>query len=328
MKRRDLLCVLGGALGAWPLAAGAQQGERVRLVGILDTQDADSSRGQARFAAFVQGLAQSGWIVGRNLRLEIRWGTRHADRRRKNAAELVALAPDVIITVGNVGLESLLEMSRSVPIVFVQATDPVGSGYVESLARPGGNATGFLQFEYSFAAKWLELLKEAAPNVTRAAVLRGLSSLGIGQFGVIQSAATQLGVEVIPIDVRIPSEIERALTAFARSANGGLVVTASARNVELRELIVALASRLKLPAAYSQRSFAAVGGLISYGVDFLDQSRRATGYVDRILRGEKPGDLPVQAPSKYELVINLKTAKALGLTIPDSILLRADEVIE
>ena len=328
MNRRELINLLGGAAAAWPIAARAQQKERVRLVGILETQAANSPDGQARFAAFVQGLAQSGWIVGRNLRLEIRWETGDADRRRKNAAELVALAPDVIIAVGNVSLAPLLESTRTVPIVFAAVADPVGSGYVESLARPGGNATGFLQFEYSFAAKWLELLKEAAPNVTRAAVLRVLSSLGIGQFGVIQSAATQLALEVIPINVLIPSEIERALTAFARSANGGLVVTSSGRAAEHRDLIVALASRLKLPAVYPGRHFAAAGGLISYAADILDQYRRAAGYVDRILKGEKPGDMPVQAPTKYQLVINLKTAKALGLTIPDAVLARADEVIE
>jgi ABC-type uncharacterized transport system substrate-binding protein len=327
MRRRDFAAILATSV-TWPLAAGAQQKERVRLVGILETQDANSPDGQARFAAFVQGLAQSGWIVGRNLRFDIRWGSRGSERSRKNAAELVALAPDVIIAVGNTNVGPLLETTRTVPIVFAAAADPVGSGFVESLARPGGNATGFLQFEYSFAAKWLELLKEAAPNVTRAAVLRVLTNLGIGQFGAIQSAGTQLGVEVIPINPRIPSEIERALTAFARSANGGLIVTASARAVEHRELVVALASRLKLPAVYSARSFAVAGGLISYGVDLLHQYRRAAGYVDRILRGEKPGDLPVQAPSRYELVVNLKTAKALGIDIPDTVLARADEVIE
>jgi putative ABC transport system substrate-binding protein len=328
MKRRELIILLGGAAAVWPIAARAQQKERVRLVGILETQDANSPDGQARIAVFVQALAQSGWIVGRNLRLEIRWGSRGSERSPKNAAELVALAPDVIIAVGNTNLGPLLETTRTVPIVFAAVADPVGSGYVESLARPGGNATGFLQFEYSLAAKWLELLKQVAPNVTRAAVLRVLTSIGIGQFSAIQSAGTQLGVDVIPINVRIPSEIERALTAFARSANGGLIVTASAMAVVHRELIVALASRLKLPAVYFARSFVAAGGLISYGPDFLDQYRRATGYVDHILRGEKPGDLPVQAPTKYELVINLKTAKALGLTIPDAVLARADEVIE
>ena len=328
MKRRELINLLGGAAAAWPIAARAQQKERVRLVGILETQDANSPDGQTRIAEFVQALAQSRWTVGRNLRLEIRWETGDADRRRKKAAELVALAPDVIFAQGNTNVGPLLETTRTVPIVFVLVTDPVGSGYVESLARPGGNATGFLQFEYSFAAKWLELLKEAAPIVKRAAVLRVLSSLGIGQFGVIQSAATQLGVEVIPINPRIPSEIARSLTAFARSANGGLVVTASGRAVEHRELIIALESRLKLPAVYPGRHFAAAGGLISYGVDLPDQFRRAAGYVDRILKGEKPGDMPVQAPTKYELVINLKTAKALGLTIPDAVLARADEVIE
>ena len=321
--------VLGGAAAIWPLAAFAQQKESMRRVGILDTQDADNPIGKARVATFVERLAQSGWIVGRNLQIDVRWGARYPDRSRKNAVELIALAPDVILAVGGVSVEPLLQLTRTVPIVFVIVLDPVGTGYVESLARPGGNATGFLQFEYSLAAKWLELLKQIAPEVKRAAVMRDTAvSAGIGQFGAIQSAATQLGVELTPVSMRYAGEIQQALTAFARSPNGGLIVTSASTAADLGNLIISLAARLKLPAVYFARGLVAGGGLISYGPDFVDQYRRAAGYVDRILKGERPGDLPVQAPTRFELAVNLKTAKALGITIPDSILARADEVIE
>ncbi len=318
--------VAGGAAAGWPLAAIAQQG--VRRIGILDTQDSENAIGQARQRIFVQGLAQAGWIVGRNLAVDVRWGARQRDRARKGAAELVALAPDVILTVGEGGLGPALEATRTVPIVFTLVLDPVGSGYVESLARPGGNATGFLQFEYAVAAKWLELLRQVAPRATRVAVIRETAAAGIGQFGAIQSAATQHGVEVTPLGLRDAAQIERDLAAFARSPNGGLIVTSASGAATLGRTIIALAARFRLPAVYFNRPLAVAGGLISFGSDFNDLYRRAIGYVDRILKGEKPADLPVQAPTKYDLVINLKTAKALGLTIPDAVLARADEVIE
>lgn len=325
MRRRAFTTALF-ATAAWPLLAIAQQS--VRRVGILDTQDSDNVAGQARHAIFLQGLAQAGWIVGRNLQVDVRWGARQRDRARKGAAELVALAPDVIITIGEGGLGPTLEATRTVPIVFTLVLDPVGSGYIESLARPGGNATGFLQFEYAVAAKWLELLKQIAPHVTRVAVIRETAAAGIGQFGAIQSAATQFGVEVTPLGLRDAAQIERDLAAFARSPNSGLIVTSASGAATLGRTIIALAARLNLPAVYFNRPLAVAGGLISFGSDLNDLYRRAVGYVDRILKGEKPGDLPVQAPTKYELVINLKTAKALGLTIPDALLARADEVIE
>ena len=313
---------------AWPLAARAQQGERMRRIGVLLPVAADDPDPQAFYAAFVQRLQQLGWTDGRNVRIDTRWGAGNAADLRKYATELVALAPDVILAVG-VSVEPLLEATRTVPIVFTIVPDPVGSGFVDSLSRPGGNATGFLMFEYSLCGKWPELLKEIAPGVTRAAVLRDAAvAAGIGQFAVIQSVAPSVGVEVSPVNVRDAAEIERAVAAFARSGNGGLILTASALSVVHRDLIIALAARHKLPAVYHQRLFVAAGGLISYGPNFLDQFRQAAGYVDRILKGEKPADLPVQAPTKYELVINLKTAKALGLTVPQLILARADEVIE
>ena len=313
---------------AWPLAARAQQGERMRRIGVLLPVAADDPDPQAFYAAFVQRLQQLGWTDGRNVRIDTRWGAGNAADSRKYATELVALAPDVILAVG-VSVEPLLEATRTVPIVFTIVPDPVGSGFVDSLSRPGGNATGFLMFEYSLCGKWPELLKEIAPGVTRAAVLRDAAvAAGIGQFAVIQSVAPSVGVEVSPVNVRDAAEIERAVAAFARSGNGGLILTASALSVVHRDLIIALAARHKLPAVYHQRLFVAAGGLISYGPNFLDQFRQAAGYVDRILKGEKPADLPVQAPTKYELVINLKTAKALGLTVPQLILARADEVIE
>jgi putative tryptophan/tyrosine transport system substrate-binding protein len=290
---------------------------------------ADDAEGQARLAAFLQGLQQLGWTDGRNVRIDTRWAVGDADRGRKYAAELVALAPDVILAAGTAAVGPLLQATRTVPIVFVIVLDPVGAGFVDSLARPGGNATGFINFEYSIGAKWLELLKEIAPGVTRAAVLRDPAiTAGIGQFGAIQSVAPSLGVEVSPVNVRDAGEIERAVAAFARSSNGGLIVTGSALAVVHRDLIITLAARHKLPAVYFLRTFVADGGLISYGPDYLDQFRRAASYVDRILKGEKPADLPVQAPNKYELVINLKTAKVLGLTVPPTLLTRADEVIE
>jgi putative tryptophan/tyrosine transport system substrate-binding protein len=326
--RRQFVSALGGGMIAWPLAARAQQGERMRRIGALLPVAADDPDPQAFYAAFVQRLQQLGWIDGRNVRIDTRWGAGNAADSRKYATELVALAPDVILAVG-VSVEPLLEATRTVPIVFTIVPDPVGSGFVDSLSRPGGNATGFLMFEYSLCGKWPELLKEIAPGVTRAAVLRDAAvAAGIGQFAVIQSVALSVGVEVSPVNVRDAAEIERAVAAFARSGNGGLILTASALSVVHRDLIIALAARHELPAVYHQRLFVAAGGLISYGPNFLDQFRQAAGYVDRILKGEKPADLPVQAPTKYELVINLKTAKALGLTVPQLILARADEVIE
>jgi putative tryptophan/tyrosine transport system substrate-binding protein len=328
IRRREFITLLGGAAAAWPLAARAQQGERMRRIGVLMYLAADDSETQARLAAFAQALKQLGWSDGRNLRIDTRWAT--ADDIRTHAAELAALAPDVLVAgTGTATAAPLLQATRTVPIVFVTVIDPVGAGFVASLARPGGNATGFTMFEYGMSAKWLELLKEIAPRVTRAAVLRDPAiASGIGQFATVQAVAPSLGVELSPVDVRDAPEIERAVTAFARSGNGGLIVTASALATRYRDLIITLAARHKLPAVYSRRLFVADGGLLSYGPDYVDQFRRAAGYVDRILKGEKPADMPVQAPTRYELVINLKTAKALGLTIPESFLLRADEVIE
>jgi putative ABC transport system substrate-binding protein len=327
--RRELLAALGGAALAWPFAAHAQQNERVRRIGVLMAMTADDPESQARLAAFAQGLQQSGWTVGQNVRVDYRWSSGNADNMRKYAAELVALAPDVILAHSSAAVAPLLQATRTVPIVFTTVADPVGAGYVDSLARPGGNATGFLVWEYSIAGKWLELLKEIAPHVTRVAVLRESAiAAGPGQFGVIQAAAPSLGVELRPVDTRDAGEIERAITAFAQGANGGLIVTGSPQALFHRGLIVALAARQRLPAVYFGRYFVTDGGLISYGPDFVDQFRRAAAYVDRILRGEKPADLPVQAPTKYELVINLKTAKTLGLEVPPTLLARADEVIE
>jgi len=328
MRRREFIKVIAGSATAWPLVARAQQGERMRRVGVISGGRSDDPSLLARNTAFVQELAQLGWTDGRNVRIDYRAGEGDADDLRKYAAELVALAPDVILAPGGPAVEQMLQATRVVPIVFVIAIDPVGSGFVESLSRPGGNATGFMMFEYNLCGKWLELLKQIAPHVTRVAVLRDpATSTGVGQFAVIQSAAPSLGVEVIPINVRDAPEIERAVTAFARTGNDGLIVTAG----PLRghgNLITALAARHNLPAIYANRFYVVGGGLVSYGADFVDQYRRAASYVDRILKGEKTADLPVQAPNKYELVINLKTAKALGLTIPPAVLARADEVIE
>jgi len=327
--RRELLAALGGAAAAWPLAAGAQQGGRMRRVGVLQNLASDDPAEQARLMAFGQGLQELGWTIGQNVRIENRWSAGDPDRIRRNTEEMVALAPDVILASGNAGVAPLLQATRTVPVVFVIVPDPVGAGFVDSLARPGGNATGFIAYEYGLSGKWLEVLKEIAPGVTRAAVIRdpALAS-GPGQFAAIQSIAPSLGVEVSPVNVRDAGEIERAITAFAHSPNGGLIVTGSALVGIHRHLIIALAARHKLPAVYVERTYVAAGGLISYGSDFLDQYRRAASYVDRILKGEKPADLPVQQPTKYELVINLKTAKALGLDIPPTLLARADEVIE
>jgi putative ABC transport system substrate-binding protein len=327
LKRREFITLLGGA-AACPLAARAQQSEPVRHIGAL-TGIGDDESAQTRFAVFVQALAQLGWIDGRSVRIDYRWGGGDIEKTRKHATELAADAPDVIFATGTPAVEQLLKATRAVPIVFAFTIDPVGAGLVESLSQPGGNATGFLQLEYSLSGKWLELLKQIAPGVTRVAVLRDPAiTAGIGQFAIIQSVAPSLGVEVVPISVRDPAEIERAVTVFARSGDRGLIVTASASAQVHRELIVALAARHKLPAVYWQRDAVTTGGLISYGADYIEQYRRAAGYVDRILKGAKPADLPVQAPTKYEMVINLKTAKALGLDIPATVLARANEVIE
>jgi putative tryptophan/tyrosine transport system substrate-binding protein len=328
VKRREFIVGIGSA-GAWPVVARTQQPLLMRRIGVLSPTTADDPDARAQIEAFLQGLAQLGWTDGRNVRIDYRWGSGNVDNTRKYAAELAALAPDVILAPGGSTVAPLLQATRSVPIVFPFADDPVGAGLVDSLARPGGNATGFMTFEYSMGGKWLELLKQIAPSMTRVAVLRDPSQGGgTGEFAVIQAVAPSLRVEVNPVSVRDTSEIERAIAAFARSPNGGLIVTAGPTTTIHRELIIALATRHKLPTIYPQRRFVAAGGLISYGVDFLDQFRRAAGYVDRILKGEKPSALPVQAPTKYELVINLKTAKALGIEVPLFFQQRADEVIE
>ena len=327
MTRRAFITLLGGAAAAWPLAAGAQ--ERMRRIAVLMNLASDDSEGQDRVAAFMQGLQESGWVVGRNVRVDYRWASGDTNLFRRYAAELVALTPDVILSASGSALPFLLEATRSIPIVFAQTADPVGSGFVASLAKPGGNATGFTQIDFGMTGKWLELLKQIAPNITRAAVIRDARDpAGLGQWGAIHAVAPSLGVEVSPVNAHDANEMQRAVTAFARSPNGGLVVTASAPTAVHRETITMLAARHRLPAVYPFRYHSTVGGLISYGPDPIDQYRRAAGYVDRILKGEKPSDLPVQAPTKYELVINLKTAKALGLEVPPTLLARADEVIE
>jgi putative ABC transport system substrate-binding protein len=360
MRRRDFIALAGGAAALAPLVARAQQADRMRRVGILIGSDADDPEFQARIAAFLQGLAQLGWADGRNVRIDTRWATTNPDDIRRHATELAALAPDVILAAtGTATVAPLLQVTRIVPIVFTVVIDPVGAGFVASLARPGGNATGFTLFEYGMSGKWLELLKEIAPGVKRAAVLRDPAiASGIGQFAGVQAVAPSLGVELSPVDVRDAPEIERAVTAFARAAlaseasdqrgdsivrapdtrpepgssarasNGGLIVTGGALTIAHRQLIIALAARHRLPAVYPARFHVTAGGLVSYGPDLIDQYRRAAGYVDRILKGEKPADLPVQAPTRYELVLNLKTAKALGLELPATVLARADEVIE
>ena len=329
MQRREFITLLGGAAVAWPLAARAQQREQMKRIGILLPATADDPVFQARLAAFYQELALLGWSIGRNVRIEPRWATANAAEIRRHAEELAALAPDVILATGDSTIPPLLQATRTVPIVFPLAGDPVGAGFVDNLARPGGNATGFMLFEYGMGGKWLELLKEIAPNLTRVAILRDPASPSqTAQFGAIRAVASSVSVEVIPVNVRDAGEIERAIADFARSPNGGLIPASSAVALRHRELIVTLAARHKLPAIYWERFFVTGGGLISYGPDLIDNYRRAAGYVDRILKGDKPADLPVQVPTKYELVINLKTAKALGLTIPPGLLARADEVIE
>jgi putative ABC transport system substrate-binding protein len=329
LKRRQVITLLGGAAAAWPLAARAQRSERMRRIGVLMNTAADDTVFQIRIGAFLQGLALLGWTIGRNVRIEIRWSGGKADDARRYAAELVAFAPDVILAHGVSTVRPLLQATRTVPIVFPIASDPVGMGLVDSLARPGGNATGFMSFEYTLSGKWLELLKEIAPSVTRVAVLQDpTQGGGASAFAVIQAVAPSLGVEVTPVNQRDAPEVERAVADFARTSNGGLIVTGSALSNVHHKLIIALAAQHKLPVIYFERSFVADGGLISYGSDYIDHYRRAAGYVDRILKGEKPADLPVQAPTKYELVINLKSAKTLGLEVPATLLARADEVIE
>jgi putative tryptophan/tyrosine transport system substrate-binding protein len=327
VNRREFITLLGVAAAAWPLAAHAQQPERVRRVGVLMNLAADDPQALSRITAFVQGLQQLGWTEGRNMRIDTRWGAGDAARFHRYAEELLALAPDVILASGTPAIQALQQATRTVPIVFAVVGDPVGMGLVASLARPGGNITGFTPMEFGFGAKWLELLKEIAPRVTRVAVLRDLT-IGPAQLSAIQAVAPSFGVELSPVGVRDADEIERTIAAFARSSNAGMIVTASTSALIHRHLIVMLAARHRLPAVYSFRYFATTGGLISYGPDPIDMYRRAASYVDRILKGDKPADLPVQAPTKYELVINLKTAKALGLDVPSTVLARADEVIE
>jgi putative tryptophan/tyrosine transport system substrate-binding protein len=329
MRRREFITLLGGAAFAWPLAARAQRGEEVRRIGVLMNVAADDSEGQTYVASFRQGMEELGWSVGGNLRIDVRWGGGDPERMRRYAAELMALSPDVALAAGGPVVATLQKANRAVPIVFAQSIDPVGAGIVASLARPGGNVTGFTQFEYSLSGKWPELLKEIAPTIKRIGVLRDASNpAGIGQWAIIQATAGSAGMELTPIPVRDAGEMERGVAAFAREPNGGLVVPVSASSTIHREPIVASAARHRLPAVYGYRYFVAAGGLISYGPDLLGQYKGAAGYVDRILRGEKPADLPVQAPTKYELVVNLKTARALGLEVPPTLLARADEVIE
>jgi putative ABC transport system substrate-binding protein len=329
VNRRQFITLLGGAAVALPLAAQAQQAGGMRRIGVLMNSAADDPESQVRLTAFVQELQRLGWIIDRNVQIEARWSAADVSTLRRHAAELAALAPDAILAGVGGTVAPLLQATRTVPIVFAQSIDPVGTGFVASLARPGGNVTGFTQFEYSLAGKWPELLKEVAPRVTRAAILREPStSAGIGQWAVVQATAQSFGMELSPVAVREAGEIERGVSEFARGSNGGLIVVVGASATNHRQLIIAQAARHRLPAVYPSRDFVVGGGLISYGPDVVGQYRRAAGYVDRILKGEKPGDLPVQAPVKYELVINLKTAKALGLTIPPMLLARADEVIE
>jgi putative ABC transport system substrate-binding protein len=328
MTRREFITLLGGA-AAWPLAARAQQREKMHRIGMLMPYVASDPQAQIRNAALLQGLQQLGWTVGQNVQIDYRWSAGNEDDTRKYAAELVALAPDVIFASGSTAVGPLQRATRSVPIVFALVPDPVGAGFVDSLARPGANITGFTAYEYGIGAKWLELLKEVAPSTTRVAVVRDPAiTAGIGLWGAIQSVSPSFGVELRPVDVRDAGEIERAIAAFAHNPKGGLIVTGSALAVVHRDLIIALAARYRLPAVYYDRYFAAVGGLISYGSDNVEEYRLAAGYVDRVLKGAKPTDLPVQAATKYELVVNLKTARALGIELPTTVLARADEVIE
>jgi putative ABC transport system substrate-binding protein len=327
MNRREFISLLGGA-AAWPLAARAQQRERMRRIGVLMNLIADDAEGQSRIGAFLQRMQELGWSADRNMRIDIRWAGNDNELHRRYAAELAALAPDVFLASASPAVMALQQVTSTVPIVFVVVSDPVGAAFVDSMARPGGRITGFTQFEYGISAKWLELLKEIAPRVMRVAVLRNPAiASGSGQLGALQAVAPSLGVELRPVDVRNAEEIERAVAAFIRGANDGLIVTGGGSAVH-RKLIVSIAARHKLPAVYPYRYYAASGGLLAYGPDLVDQFRQAAGYIDRILKGEKPGDLPVQAATKYELVINLKTAKALGLEVPPTLLTRADEVIE
>jgi putative ABC transport system substrate-binding protein len=327
MRRREFIAGLGGA-AVWPVVAQAQEPNRMRRIGVLMPLAANDTEGQRRLIGFVQAMAQSGWIDGHNVRIDTRWRGTDADGH-KHATELIALAPDAILAGGSINVSALQQATRTIPIVFVGVVDPVGSGFVDSLSRPGHNTTGFMLFEYSLSGKLPELLKEFVPSITRVAVLRDVSNpAGSPEFGAIQTVAASLGLEVIPISVREQSEIERAVAGFAASPNSGLIVTGGASNTSHRQLIITLAQRHRLPAVYSDRVDVANGGLVSYGPNRFDQYRRAAGYVDRILKGEQPADLPVQAPTKYELAINLKTAKALGLDVPQSLLARADEVIE
>jgi ABC-type uncharacterized transport system substrate-binding protein len=329
MRRREFIKVVARTLAAWPLAARAQHADQVRRIGWLTTANEDNVETKPRLAAFVGALQQFGWIEGRNVRIDLRASGGDIAATRRYATELVALRPDVILATGSLPASLLLEATRTVPIVFAIVVDPVGAGIVDSLARPGGNVTGFMLFEYTLSAKWPELLKEVAPTVRRVAVPRdAITTAGIGQFAVIQALAPSAGLEVSPINVRDAGEIEKTITNFAQSANGGLIVTAGPGSLIHRDLLVALAARHRLPAIYFDRFYVSVGGLVSYGANVIDQYRQAAGYVDRILKGQKPGDLPVQAPNKYELVINLKTAKTLELTISPSLLARADELIE
>jgi putative ABC transport system substrate-binding protein len=328
VRRREFITLLGGA-AAWPVAARAQQADPMRRIGVLLPSAADDAEFQTRFGAFLQGLQQAGWSIGRNVRIDTHWATADATEIRRHTAELVALAPDVILADGAPAVGTLLKATRTIPIVFPVVGDPVAAGFADSLARPGGNATGFMTGENSMGAKWLELLKQVAPGVARGAVLRDSATpTGMGLFGAMQAVAPSLRMEVTPVNLGDAPEIERAVAAFARQPNGGLIVTASGVATRHRNLVIALAARHKLPAVYFARHFVTIGGLISYGVDLVDQYRRAAGYVDRILKGEKPADLPVQAPTKYETVLNLKTAKALGLDVPEAVLVRANEVIE
>jgi putative tryptophan/tyrosine transport system substrate-binding protein len=328
MGRREFVALLGGAAATWPLATRAQQGERVRRIGALINFAADDMEGQRRFAAFLQALQEAGWEVGRNVRVDIRWAG-DVEFNSKHAMELLALAPDVFLAAGAPTVRALQKATRTVPIVFTSSADPVGAGLVASLALPGGNATGFSSFDYNIGGKWLEFLKQIAPNVTRVAILRDPDiPAGIGQFGAVQTAAGYVGVELHPIDTRDSGEIEQAIASFTRRPGGGLIVTQNTSVLLRRKLIIALAASHRLPAVYASRFFAMDGGLLSFGPNLLDNYRRAAGYVDRILRGEKPAVMPVQAPTKYELVINLKTAKALGIEVPPTLFARADEVIE
>jgi putative ABC transport system substrate-binding protein len=329
MRRRDFIRLVGSAVVTSPFEAHAQPREPLRRVATLEVIAADTPGAQARYTAFLEGFKQLGWADGQNVEIVVRWGADNEVKARKYSEELIAFAPDVILAVGSTGVAVMLKATRTIPIVFVIVPDPVGAGFVERLSRPGGNATGFMFFEYNLSGKWLELLKQVAPSVTRAAVLRDPTFVaGIGQFAVIQAVAPSVGIEVSPIDLHEPNQIERAIATFAQSPNGGIILAASAIGATNVNLVITAAARHKLPAVYTNRTFVAAGGLISYGPNIADQFRSAAGYVDRILRGEKPGDLPVQAPTKYELAINLKTAKALGLSVPQSLLGRADELIE